>query len=133
MPRFLSDEWVEALDAALSCDEELARRAAGGSLVAQYVVDDPAGGDPTRTYHVAVGDGEVRARPGAAPDPTVVFTTDRGTARAIATGRERAQLAFMAGRLRLGGDVTALVAHRDLLTRLDDVTGVLRRRTDFPA
>jgi putative sterol carrier protein len=133
VPWFLSDEWVESLDAVLSRDDEFARRATGASIVVQYVVDDAADGGPTRTYHIAIGEGRVHARPGAAPDPTVVFTADRPTATAIATGRERAQLAFMAGRLRLGGEVSVLLDHRGLLTRLGDVTRGVRDRTAFPA
>jgi predicted lipid carrier protein YhbT len=128
---FLSDEWVAALDAALTRDPELADRVADARLVVQYVVeaDDAA---PARCYHLAIADGAVRARSGPAPDPSVVFTTDRVTAAAIAAGRERAQVAFMAGRLRLGGDVTALLVNRELLARLDDLTGTVRARTVFP-
>jgi putative sterol carrier protein len=138
VPEFLSDEWVDALDAAVSSDAELARRANGATLVVQYVVEGDVveGGvveGPARSYHLVIADDAVRARSGPAPDPTVVFTTDRATAAAIATGRERAQVAFMAGRLRLGGDVTALLAHRDLLAGLDAVTEAVRDRTAFPA
>ncbi len=128
MPVFLSDEWVDALDRAVSADPELARRAKGTTLVIQYVVTDDD--EAPRTYHLEVRDGTVHARTGPASDPTVLFTQDRATASAVATGAERAQTAFMAGRLRLGGDVTALVAHRALLALLHDVTASVRADTE---
>ena len=72
--------------------------------------------------------GGVRA--GRADDADVTFTQDRATARAIADGELAAQTAFMAGRLRTGGDLTRLLAHREALADLDDVFADVRARTE---
>lgn len=138
MPAYLSDAWIAALDEAARSHRRLADAAAGVHLVLEQVVlptaadtaDDPgdaaAGGDDTADeggirWHVVVNDGSVRFVPGPAVDPTVRFTTDADTARAITDGRLSATEAFMAGRLRVGGDTTALVHHHSLLDGLGDV------------
>ena len=122
MPAFLSNEWIEALDRAAQhaqVDPSL-------SLVLQQVVTGPEG---TVTYHVSFDGGRVRVLPGPAPDPTVTFTLDRDTAEAIAAGGESAQSAFMAGRLRLGGDVTVLLDAHDALDRLAGLFSEVRTGT----
>jgi len=63
----------------------------------------------------------------------VRLTTDYPTAVAIARGRENAQIALARGRLRLGGDVDALVKRADALGALDDATAALRAATTYPS
>jgi len=67
----------------------------------------------------------------AAPD--VRLTTDYPTAVNIALGRENAQIALARGRLRLGGDVEALVRRSDALGALNDATAALREATTYPS
>jgi len=122
VPEFLSDEWIAALDRAAQhaqVDPSL-------SLVVQQVVNGP---DGAVTYHVSFDGGRVQVRPGPAPEPTVTFTLDRATAEAIATGEESAQSAFMAGRLRLGGDVTVLLDAHEALERLAGLFAEVRAGT----
>jgi predicted lipid carrier protein YhbT len=121
MPAHLSPAWLAALDAAVTSHAPLAEATRGVQLVIEQVVTDD---DSTVQWHVAFDDGSVRVVPGAAPEgaaPLVRFTTDQVTARAVATGTMTAQAAFMEGRLRVGGDTTALLAHHDLLTEVGDV------------
>jgi hypothetical protein len=92
--------------------------------VLEYVVD-------ATTYHLGVEDGVVRVRPGAAAAATVRFSTDRATAAAVAQGEASAQHAFMTGSLRIGGDVTAILAHHAALARLDDVFAPVRAATTY--
>lgn len=80
----------------------------------------PSGSAEVR-WHVVIDHGTVRFVAGPATDPTVRFTTDEATARAISTGAATAQGAFMHGRLRVGGDTGALIAHHDVLAGLGDV------------
>ena len=128
MLAFLSPAWIDALDAAASSAGPLTRATAGMSVVIDQVVTD--GDEPVR-YHVVVDDGTVHVRPGAAHSPTVSFRQDVATARAIASGSLSAQRAFMTGRLRVGGDLSVLLAHGDLLSQLDDVFADVRARTDL--
>jgi hypothetical protein len=123
MVDYLSPAWFEAADAALSADPRLAEATGGVHLVLQQSVDDPA---PGVTWHIRIDDGSVHLVPGLAEDATVTFRCDRATAEAVHEGRTSAQAAFMAGHLRVGGDVGALLAHQELLSRLNDVLAHLR-------
>jgi predicted lipid carrier protein YhbT len=122
---YLSPTWFEAADQALRSDVELAAASRGLQLVLQQSVDDPA---PGVTWHIRIDDGRVRLVLGEAGDATVTFRCDRATAIDIHEGRTSAQAAFMAGRLRGGGDVGALLAHQQLLAGLNDVLAPLRGR-----
>lgn len=139
MLTFLSAEWIGALHEAAVASPSLAALTAGVTLVIEQEIVDAPGGPVT--YHVAFDDGAVSVRPGpavdAAPDglvrPTIRFSQDLETATSIAAGRGSAQRAFMTGRLRVGGDLTVLLARGDLLAELDDVFGGVRARTDLGA
>lgn len=127
---FLSTEWLDALDqaaaasrAALRVDDDHAR------VVIQQVIT--GGSDGGTAYYVLLDDDDVGVRAGQVPDPTLSFTTDHHTARAIARGDESAQVAFIQGRLRVGGDVRALVRHAELLARLDAVFAPVRAETKY--
>src|SRR5690349_15897580 len=134
----LSPEWIEALDHAVRGHEGLRRASADRRVVLSYTVSPepvrpgpagapPTAGAPTTTggpgdvaYTLVLDHGDNRVQAGAAEDADVTFRTDRATAAAIASHAESAQTAFMAGRLRLGGDVRALMANQDLLVEVDD-------------
>jgi predicted lipid carrier protein YhbT len=120
---YLSPTWFEAADRALRSDAELSVASRGLHLVLQQSVDDPA---PGVTWHIRIDDGGVRLLLGEAADATVTFRCDRTTAIAVHEGRTSAQAAFMAGQLRVGGDVGALLAHQQLLAGLNDVLAPLR-------
>ena len=57
-------------------------------------------------------------------------STDYATASSVAAGDLSAQLAFMEGRVRLGGDVAALLAASGALSRVDDVLAPIRPTVD---
>ena len=123
MPEYLSPAWFEAADRALRDDAGLAATSVGVRLVLQQTVEDPS---PGITWHIRVADGTARLSVGPAEDATVTFRCDRSTAIDIHRGHISAQAAFMAGHLRVGGDVGSLLAHQDLLTGLTDVLAPLR-------
>ena len=101
----------------------------GMHLVVQQVVTGGPDGDVA--YHVIVDDGRTSVRAGRADDPTITFTQDRATARAVSRGELSAQGAFMAGRIRVRGDLPALVAQQDALLRVDDVFASVRATTEY--
>lgn len=116
----LTLEWVAELAAAASgaeVDPDL-------RLVVQQVVTDS--GLPVLTYAVRVEGGRVAVVAGEVDGADVTFTQDRRTAEAIAAGLLSAQAAFMAGDLRVGGDLQALSARARELAVLDDVFGAAR-------
>jgi hypothetical protein len=127
--RYLSDEWIESLDAAARAHDGVRAAARTEVVVIQQTVTTD--GDPV-TYAICAEDDEVRVRAGAAAAPTITFTTDLDTAAAIAQGKGSAQVAFMDGRRRGGGDLRALLEHEPLLAALDEAFAPVRDRTEWP-
>jgi len=120
MADFLTDAWFEALDAAARASSVPADL----RLAVQQVVVD--GDDVERAYVVAIADGGIRVRPGRVDAPDITFTQDRRTAEAIHRGELSAQTAFIEGRLRLGGDLRAVIDRAAVLAAIDDVFSAAR-------
>ena len=112
MAPFLSAEWLADLDAA-------ARRAdvAGEPFTIEHRIADADAGE--LRYHVTIDGDGARVAAGAADAPTVTFVQDEATARAITSGRLGGRQAVIDGRIRVHGDVSALIDRRDDLARLD--------------
>jgi hypothetical protein len=128
---YLSDEWISAVDEALRADPAVRAAAADVALEIEQAVTGGPGGD--RAYRLRFHHGDVGAVPApeGGPEPDIRFSCDWDTAVAVALGKSSAQAAFLAGRLRLGGDSRRLTAHARLLNPLDDVFAAVRARTDF--
>jgi predicted lipid carrier protein YhbT len=99
---------------------------AGVSLVVEQVVrEGPA-------WRLVVDDGAMRVERGPSEQqPDVRLTSDRDTAAAIASGRRAALDAFMRGDLVIGGDIRALLDHREAFEALGDLFAGVREATDF--
>ncbi len=132
MVRFLSPDWLDALDRAVVGDEALAAATAGLSLTVEQRITPSPGPVGVEAeivpdvddfvFHVAFDHGTVRVRPGPVPgEPTVTFSQDEATARGIAAGTASAQRSFMTGHLRVGGDLRVLLDHQAVLAGLHDV------------
>ena len=122
MVRFLSAEWVDALDRAAPKDQPCAPELDG--LVIGYEVGDEA-------YHLEFSSAGVRAQHGTAPNATITFRCDRATAAAIASGESSAQRAFMAGKLRIGGDASVLLRTHAAIAALPDLYAAVRPETEW--
>lgn len=123
MVRFLSPEWIEALDAA-------AREAvvpAGVRLTIQQVVTD---GDEVR-YHLVLDDGGLRVHPGEAAAADVTLLQTREVAAALSRGELNAQQALEAGRLKLRGDIGHLARQGKALTAMEDAFAAVRADTTY--
>lgn len=127
--RYLSDAWLAAAADALAATSNALPRPVEISI--QQVVTDSPDGD--RTYAVAMSGTSVALVPGGVEAPDVTFTQDWETARGIALGQLSAQTAFMAGRMKIGGNTNLLVEHHDLLAEVDDLLADLRSQTTFDA
>ena len=124
MAEFLSPEWVDELAAAA----EGAEAPAGVQLVVQQVVVD---GDRESAYALRIGDGAIAVAPGRADDADLTFTQDRATAAALARGELSAQAAFLAGRIRVGGDPTRAMAGARELSAIGDLFDAVRAGTTW--
>ena len=129
MPRYLSPEWLDAAQQAIDANTSIREAASAADFVVQHVVT--GGSDGELTYHVRVGGDGVRIRPGEASDPTVVFTEDYRTAAAIGRGDLSAQAAFMAGRIRVHGDLPKLVEQSSAFDEIEDALAGLRSQTSY--
>jgi len=118
---FLTDQWFDDLEAAARGS----RVDADLRLVIQQVVPDGPEGVEI-TYVVTVADGAITVRRGRADAPDITFTQDRATAEAIHRGELSAQTAFIEGRLRLGGDLRAVIGRSGALAAIDDVFAAAR-------
>jgi hypothetical protein len=122
---FPSDAWIDALDAA-------ARQATVPEDVRLVVQQVVRGGEhPDVTYAIRLGEGTARVERGRAADAHVIFTQDRATAVAIARGELSAQVAFLAGRLRVGGDIRLVIDRGRDLALLDEVLAPARAVTTW--
>jgi len=118
---FLTDAWIDGLDEAA----ETAAIAPDLRLVIQQLI--PAGPEgPEVAYILEAAGGRLSVRRGHAEDPDVTFTQDRATALAIHQGDLSAQAAFMGGRLRLGGDLRAVIERAGALAAIQDVFAAAR-------
>ncbi|MGY6502825.1 MAG: SCP2 sterol-binding domain-containing protein [Acidimicrobiales bacterium] len=132
MPRFLSDEWIDQMhDAAVASAALTAAAPSDAPLVVQHVVSAGSDDDPSGAFHLVVASDGAAVVRGTSPDATVTFTQTYRTAADIAAGRRSAQAAFMAGELRIGGQVDRLMADHALLTGLDEVFAAVRARTEY--
>ncbi|HWC40108.1 MAG TPA: SCP2 sterol-binding domain-containing protein [Acidimicrobiales bacterium] len=127
--RFLSDEWLAQLNHAVAADERASTAAAGIHLVIQQVVvaDDR---DQIR-YATRVDDGRVWVEPGPAEDAHVTITEDYDTATALAQGATTPQDAILAGKVRVRGDVGALLKGQEVLERVRACYDDVRAHTEY--
>ena len=126
MVRFLSPEWIAALDAA-------AREAtvpAGVRLTIQQVVTDD-GGDEEISYHLVFDEGRLRVLPGETEAPDVTLVQTREVAAALSRGELNAQRALEAGRLKLRGDIGHLAREGKALSAMEDVFAAVRADTSY--
>ena len=141
MVLFASRAWVERLDQALSTV-----KASGPPLRLCYRFR--AGADVVG-YDLLLGEG-MRAQPWDSADPvdpdganaaggtgepvpdTVTISQSLAMALGVACGTVSAQQALLGGDIEVSGPVTALVAWRDCLTRIDGAWVPLRADTEWP-
>jgi hypothetical protein len=101
--RFLSPEWLESIRTATA-----PATPATDVRIRQQVTGGP---DGDVAYVIALAGGKVRVETDGPAD--VELTTDYDTAAAISQGLLTPAAAFAAGRLRVGGAVSSLMAHQE--------------------
>ena len=131
MLSFLSPAWVAALDEAARASGPLAAGCEDLDLVIEQRITGRPDGDVA--FHLTLRHGRASVTAGPAASPTITFVQDLATARSIASGEGSAQRAFMAGDLRIGGDLRILLDHQEVLAGIDDVFRSVRADTDLAA
>lgn len=136
--QYLSAEWMDAAASALAGDTGLKEATADVVLTLEQVVTGvpgghggPGEGKGEVRWHVQIDRGSVALVAGPAEAFDVRFTTDYATAAAIASGATGAQQAFAEGRLRVGGDVTALGRNQRAFAAVTDALAAVRADTTY--
>lgn len=127
MVRFLTPEWIAALDAAAREAPDLVPRDV--RLTIQQIVTGDDGGDVR--YHLVVDEGRLRVHPGEAEAADVTLVQSREVAAALSRGELNAQQALEAGRLKLRGDIGHLARQGKALTAVEDVFAAVRAATSY--
>ena len=125
MVRFLTPEWIAALDAAAG----EAAVPAGVRLTIQQVVTEEGGG--AVRYYLVLDEGRLRVLPGEAATADVTLVQTREVAAALSRGELNAQQALEAGRLKLKGDIGHLAREGRALTAVADVFAAVRAATTY--
>lgn len=129
MPRFLSPEWIAQAHIAAQASQKLRESTAHVEITIQQNVTGTPEGDVH--YCIRVDHGKVEIVEGIDENATVSFTQDWPTGIAMSNGSLSAQDAFTEGRLRLGGNIQAMVNVQDAFSDLDDVFVELRLSTTY--
>lgn len=124
MLAFLSPEWIDAL-AAVAAEARIDDRV---DLVVEQVVTSD---DTTVSYSLRFAKGRIEVAAGTVDGPALRFVSDRATACALASGEVSAQRAFMAGDLRVGGDLRLLLENEQALGSIGDLFASVRARTEL--
>lgn len=109
--KFLSDEWIAE---AQKIREEFAGQTAAPAHVVRMnqVITDVPFGEGTINAHVDSSEGEMKMDLGHLDNPDLTVTLDYDTAKAILVDQnpQAGMQAFMAGKIKVQGDMTKLMA-----------------------
>ncbi len=124
---FLSNEWI---DAARQVRDEYQGRTepAGDAVRMNQVITDVPFGEGTMQAHLDTSSGTVEMELGHLETPDVTLTLDYATARAIFVNQDRdeAMQAFMAGKIKVQGDMSKLLGM--LQVPVDPLAGEVAER-----
>ena len=109
---FLSDEWLEAAKKIREEHAGASSAAPAHAVRMNQVITDVPFGDGTINAHMDTSSGEMEMDTGHLDNPELTVTLDYPTAKAILVdGNPQAGMqAFMAGKIKVQGDMTKLMA-----------------------
>lgn len=127
--RYLSLEWIDALNDAVANSATMQEAAATQSIgVTQAVTGTP---DGDVSYHLQVSDGRATFGAGPADPEDVRMEQDWDTAVGIALGNLDLEQALFNGRLRFSGDPERLMSARDVFAALNTIFDSVRALTVY--
>jgi hypothetical protein len=124
VPRYLSPEWFQAANEAAR-----GHRLPDGDVVLGQVVT--GGPDGEVRYQLRITGGEITIGNDPADGADATFTEDYPTAVALFRGELSPQDALMAGRIRVAGNVAAVMANQTALAALGPLFAGIRSATTF--
>ncbi len=115
MAKFLSDEYMTAATEALAAHAGFSNAISDVDLDLQFFVTEAPDGD--LEYHVTIKDGAATIAGGTSESPDVTVTNSYQTAVGISTGELNTQMAFMTGKLKVAGNMAALMRHQGVINQ----------------
>jgi putative sterol carrier protein len=120
---FLSEDHMAAGTAALNEDAGFAAAMNGVDLSLQFTVTDAPSGEID--YYLTVGDGAAVLALGTLDDADASVGSDYATAAAIAKGELNVQMAFMTGKIKVGGNMAKVMMYQGLINEFARVSSTL--------
>jgi len=111
--KFLSEEHFAAARDALAEDQGFQSAIANVDFSAQFNVQDGPDGDIV--YYLKVSDGEAETEIGPLEGADVTVSSDYETSQAISKGELNVQMAFMTGKIKVGGNVAKIMMHQNVI------------------
>ena len=121
--KFLTDEWLTGLESTVNAHDGFKDAVASVSLKLQFKVTDVDGGDVD--YSIVIGDGSAAINGGAIDDADAAITNNYETAAAISKGELNTQMAFMTGKLKVSGNMAALMMNQGALNQFSQAAAGL--------
>lgn len=113
MAQFLSEDHMVLGTDALNADAGFQSAMANVDLGLQFVVTD--GPDGNVDYYLQVGDGSADLALGELDGADASVTSDYETSAAISKGEMNVQMAFMTGKIKVGGNMAKIMMNQGLL------------------
>ncbi len=113
MATFLSEDHFNAAREGLKSDPGFQNAIANVDLSVQFDVSGAPDGDVT--YYLAVADGSVDTQLGPLDGADVTVSSDYETSQAISKGELNVQMAFMTGKIKVGGNMAKIMMHQGVL------------------
>ena len=123
MTQFLSEQHMEAATEALNSDTAFKEAMANVDLGLQFTVTDGPGGDTE--YFLKVGDDVATVELGELPDADASVSSDYESATAISQGDLNVQMAFMTGKIKVGGNMAKVMMYQGLINEFTRVSSGL--------
>lgn len=112
--KFLTEDWVNGVNAALNAHDGFKAAAAGIDLALQFAVSGAPEGC-IEQYYLKLAAGSPSAASGELEGPDVGISSDYDTSAAIAKGELNTQTAFMTGKLKITGNLAKLMMHQNVI------------------
>jgi len=120
---FLSEEHMTTGTEALNADAGFQGAMSGVDLGLQFEVTDAPTG--AIDYYLTVGDGVATLALGTLDDADASVSSDYETAAAIAKGELNVQMAFMTGKIKVGGNMAKVMMYQSLINEFARVSSTL--------
>jgi len=111
---FLSEEHFNAAREGLNSDPGFASSVANVDLSVQFDVSGAPDGEVV--YYLKIADGSADTRLGPLEGADVTISSDYETSQAIFKGELNVQMAFMTGKIKVGGNMAKIMMHQAVLT-----------------